>query len=36
MKKLLIAATLIAAFATPALAAEFYVMYEMASKNASR
>jgi hypothetical protein len=32
MKKLLIATTLIAAFATPVLAAEFFVMYEMATK----
>ena len=32
MKKLLIATPLIAAFATAALAAEFYVMYEMATK----
>jgi hypothetical protein len=32
MKRLLIATTLIAAFATPVFAAEFYVMYEMDSK----
>jgi hypothetical protein len=32
MRKYLIAATLIAAFATPVLAAEFYVMYEMDTK----
>jgi hypothetical protein len=32
MKKYLIAATLIVAFATPALADEFYVMLEMSNK----
>jgi hypothetical protein len=32
MKKLLIATVLVAAFATPALAEEFFIMYEMASK----
>jgi hypothetical protein len=32
MKKYLLAATLIVAFATPALADEFYVMLEMSSK----
>ena len=32
MRKYFIAATLIVAFATPAFAAEFYVMYEMDAK----
>ena len=32
MRKYLIAATLIVAFATPALAEEFYVMLEMSTK----
>jgi hypothetical protein len=32
MKKYLIAASLIVAFATPALAGEFFVMYEMSTK----
>jgi len=35
MKKYLIAATLIVAFATPALADEFYVMFEMSTKKCS-
>jgi len=35
MKKYLMAATLIVAFATPALADEFYVMFEMSTKKCS-